>query len=648
MKPKAITKSPDKIVSPLPPPGAEWLEADGLGGFASGTVSGIRTRRYHALLLTATNPPGGRMVLVNGFDAWLETPDGVIHLTRQRYARNTVAPTPMAEVAAFDSQPWPRWRLQAEGGYEIIFEIFAEHGASAVYLRWTFTKMSEGDCILCVRPFLSGRDFHSLHHENGAFRFEPEQSGDVLTWRPYEGVPGTVVRSNGSYRHEPHWYRQFMYFEERARGMDHTEDLAAPGVLEFHVSDKNPAELAFAATGHEAVLGDSFEKVSRRERKRREAFQSNLHRAADAYLVKRGEGKSVIAGYPWFGDWGRDTFISMRGLCLATNRLEETRSILLQWAGAVSNGLLPNRFADDGDSLEYHSVDAALWFVITVHEFFMTRGKVAAKDGKKLRAAVESVLGSYMKGTLYDIRMDTDGLLACGVPGTQLTWMDAKVNGHVVTPRIGKPVEVQALWLNALDIGASFSGRWAACRDKGIESFRAKFWNADAGSLFDVIDVDHQSGANDASIRPNQVFAIGGLPVSLIEGPRAKQALETIERQLLTPGGLRTLAPGSPGYVGKYEGDVHQRDHAYHQGTVWPWLAGPFVQAWLKVHGDTKARRQEARKRFLEPLRQHYEKAGLGHIAEIADADEPHTPRGAPFQAWSLGEVIRLESLLAK
>jgi predicted glycogen debranching enzyme len=338
----------------------------------------------------------------------------------------------------------------------------------------------------------------------------------------------------------------------------------------------------------------------------------------------------------------------MRGLCLATKRLEEARSILLEWAGAVSNGLLPNRFADDGESLEFNSVDAALWFIIAVHEFLVTAGKVAPGDRKRLRAAVEAILDGYMKGTLYGIRMDTDGLLACGVPGTQLTWMDAKVDGHVVTPRIGKPVEVQALWLNALDIGAGFSGHWAAVRDKGMESFRAKFWNAEAGALYDVTDVDHQAGANDASIRPNQLFAIGGLPLSLIEDPRAKQAMETIERQLLTPAGLRTLAPGSPGYVGNYQGGVHQRDHAYHQGTVWPWLTGPFVQAWLKVHGDTKTRRQEARKRFLEPLLHHYEQAGLGHIAEIADADEPHTPRGAPFQAWSLGEIIRLESLLAK
>jgi predicted glycogen debranching enzyme len=460
-------------------------------------------------------------------------------------------------------------------------------------------------------------------------------------------VPSTSVKSNGNYTHEPHWYRNFLYTEERARGLNHSEDLAAPGVFAFDISVNSIAEMAFAASGHESILRNSFEEISQREGKRRGKFPSNLSLAADAYLVRRGKGSTIIAGYPWFGDWGRDTFIAMRGLCLATGRLDEARSILLEWADSVYAGLLPNRFADDGTSPEYNSVDAALWFIITTQEFLQAAKDVNAQDAQKLKSAIESILDGYSQGTSFSIKMDVDCLLACGVPGMQLTWMDARIDCDVVTPRIGKPVEVQALWLNALSIGATFNKHWAAHRDKGMASFQAKFWNEDAAALFDVIDVDHQTGVNDGSIRPNQVFAIGGLPVSIIEGARAKQVLETVERQLLTPAGLRTLAPGSQGYVGCYGGDAWHRDHAYHQGTVWPWLMGPYVQAWLQIHGNTAALRKEARTRFLDPLMKHYSSAGLGHISEIADADEPHTPKGAPFQAWSIGELIRLENLLA-
>lgn len=632
----------------IPPSEAEWLEADGLGGFASGTVSGIRTRRYHALLLTATAPPAGRMVLVNGFDAWLETPHGVIPLSAQRYAPDVVHPENRAALSAFEPHPWPKWTFQAEdGACEVEQEIVTPHGASATYVGWKVTKAAVGNVRLLVRPFFSGRDFHATHHENPSFRFEPEEHHGAHCWWPYEGVPGIVVKGNGRYTHEPHWYRQFLYTEERARGLDAVEDLAAPGVFSFDLFVGDHAELAFAATGHESVLRDSLEVVKKREAKRRSAFPTVQHQAADAYVVRRGEGSTIMAGYPWFGDWGRDTFIAMRGLCLATQRLKETREILLEWAAAVSGGLLPNRFPDKGDAPEYNSVDAALWFIITVQDFLKTAGGVKRDVEKKLRAAVEAILDGYARGTLYGIRMDEDALLACGVPGMQLTWMDAKVGDHVVTPRVGKPVEVQALWLNALTIGTSFNGRWAAYRDKGMESFRAKFWNEDAGALYDVIDVDHQPGINDASIRPNQIFAIGGLPVPMIEGERARSVLETVERQLLTPMGLRTLAPGSHGYVAHYEGDVHQRDLAYHQGTVWPWLTGPFVEAWLKVNGDTAKKRKEAQRRFLQPLREHLGTAGLGHVSEIADAEPPHTPRGAPFQAWSLGEFLRMEARLS-
>jgi predicted glycogen debranching enzyme len=309
--------------------------------------------------------------------------------------------------------------------------------------------------------------------------------------------------------------------------------------------------------------------------------------------------------------------------------------------------MLPNRFADQGDEPEYNSVDASLWFVVAVHDYLAARlesGKAApARERKRMQAAVESILNGYARGTRFGIRMELDGLLAAGEPGVALTWMDARIEGRPVTPRIGKPVEVQALWLNALRIGAAFSERWSEAFQRGLASFGERFWNEETGSLHDVVDVDHVSDRIDATCRPNQIFAVGGLPFALLEGERARRLVATVQQRLWTPLGLRSLAPEEPGYVPHYGGGVSERDHAYHQGTVWPWLAGPFVEAWMRARGDTSEARHEARAFFLGPLLEHLDQAGIGHVSEIADAEPPHTPRGCPFQAWSTGELLRLE-----
>jgi predicted glycogen debranching enzyme len=392
----------------------------------------------------------------------------------------------------------------------------------------------------------------------------------------------------------------------------------------------------------------------RAESTRRAAFASPLHHAADAYLVQRGTGRTLVAGYPWFGDWGRDTFIALRGLCLATGRLEEARDILVEWAGTVSEGMLPNRFPDRGEAPEFNSVDASLWYVIAVHEYLEVVEQqrpasfTADCHTQKLRAAVEEILAGYSSGTRFGIRADTDGLLACGQPGAQLTWMDAKIGDWVVTPRTGKPVEIQALWINALWVSLHTSSCWEYLFEKARASFAERFWNEATAGLFDVVDCDHQPGVNDATVRPNQIFAVGGLPFSLLEGERARQVVAAVEEKLLTPLGLRSLAPGSPGYAPRYAGGVWQRDSTYHQGTVWPWLIGAFIEAWLMVRSGTAAAKTEARTRFLTPLRAHLAAAGLGHVSEIADAEAPHTPRGCPFQAWSLAELLRLESVLLR
>jgi predicted glycogen debranching enzyme len=625
---------------------AEWLEADGLGGFASGTASGIRTRRYHALLLSATTPPGGRMVLVNGLDAWVETGAGRFAVSSQRYAPDVVHPDGAQRIERFDAEPWPRWTFRLEDGTRIEHDVLVRPGAPAVFLSWRVVG-AQLRGRLCVRLLLSGRDPHALHHENRAFRFHADVSAGRVAWRPYDGVPAIVASANGEYVHDPVWYRRFQYDEERARGLDFVEDLASPGVLRFDLA-RGDAALVLSAGDTEAPTHDDLADAHAAETRRRERFPTRLHRAADAYLVRRGTGKTIVAGYPWFGDWGRDTFIALRGLCLATNRRDDARDILIEWARTVSDGMLPNRFPDRGETPEYNSVDASLWYVIAVHDF-LRGGGVAPGDRDTLRAAIDAILAGYAAGTRYGIRLDDDGLLAAGVPGVQLTWMDAKVGDWVVTPRIGKPVEIEALWLSALHVASAFSERWAGVLARGRAAFVARFWNESGGHLYDVVDPNHHKGEADPTFRPNQIFAIGGLPLALVDGERARRTVDAVEARLWTPLGLRSLAPGEPGYAPRYTGGVRQRDGAYHQGTVWPWLICPFVEAWLRVRGDTREARAEARARFLAPLLDHLDDAGLGHVSEIADAEAPHRPGGCPFQAWSVGEVVRLaEFVLAE
>src|SRR5690242_15386764 len=344
-----------------PDSNAEWLEADGLGGFASGTVSGIRTRRYHALLLTATTPPAGRMVLANGFDAWVQTPSGTFAISSQHYFPGVIHPDGNSRIESFEYDPWPRWRYKIDNDSIIEQELLVPKGESAVFVSWRVVGgINAAEIKLKVRPFLSGRDFHSTHHENSSFKFEAEQSGERVTFRSYEGVPAVVSYSNGRYSDEPTWYRNFLYSEEQTRGLDAVEDLASPGVFEFSLSQK-PAVLMLAAEGYAITDIESIEarhaQVRSVEQGRREYFPTPLERAADAYLVTRGKGKTLIAGYPWFGDWGRDTFIALRGLCIATGHLENARDILLQWAETVSRGMLPNRFPDQGEKPEFNSVD---------------------------------------------------------------------------------------------------------------------------------------------------------------------------------------------------------------------------------------------------------------------------------------------------
>jgi len=626
---------------------AEWLEADGRGGFASGTVGGLRTRRYQALLLSALHPPAGRVVLVNGVEAWVEQDSGPVPLTSQLYASNLVHHDARALIVAFTAEPWPTWTLRLPDSIELVCEILVGRHSGATLLRWRRVG-GAGACRLHVRPLLSGRDYHSLHHENPAFQFSSKVQNDpvgvTVAWRPYAALPVITAQANAAFAAAPDWYRNFLYSAERDRGLDDVEDLAAPGIFSWDLAAA-PAVLVLRAG--EAPTGAALDQaaaIDADERRLRAGLVPPLSSVA-SYVVERTPGKTIVAGYPWFTDWGRDTFIALRGLLLATGRLMEAESILLAWSGLVSEGMLPNRFPDDGGTPEYNSVDASLWFVVAVHDLLAAAPETPSRAA--LQDAVGLILEGYAGGTRFGIAADADGLLRAGVTGQQLTWMDAKVGDWVVTPRIGKPVEVQALWINALRIGAMWAPKWAALAERAQASFLQRFPDPESGGLADVVDADGVPGQIDRRIRPNQVLAVGGLPFPLLTGIAARRVVDLVEARLLTPMGLRTLAPEDPAYVGRYAGGPLQRDGAYHQGTAWPWLMGPFIEAWLRVRDNTASPRAEAAARFLTPLRTHLHEAGLGHVSEVADGDAPHTPGGCPFQAWSLGELLRAEKLVA-
>ncbi len=641
---------------------AEWLEADGLGGYASGTVGGWRTRRYHAILLTSATPPTNRKVYVNGFEATVLVGDAAFSISTQQYVPDVTYPRGYEYLQSFTEEPWPKWVYRLPDGLVIEFELFVPRGYSGTVLKWQVRTFAE-DCPLMnvelvVRPLMSGRDYHSLLRENSVFCFEASVQEGQIEWRPHEDASTIRAFTSGNYTPSPDWYRQFFYSEEAARGLDSTEDLASPGELRFQLSTV-PALLVLTDDGPWSIRkfpGETIDalvdRLAEAERSRRQGFATRLHRSAADYLVLRGSGRTIVAGYPWFTDWGRDTFISLRGLCLATGQIEEAGRILTEWSQLVSEGMLPNRFPDHGDAPEYNSVDASLWYIVAVHDY-LKAARIAGHprfeaDRKMLQVAVNQILLGYAQGTRFGIQVDDDGLLWAGVQGAQVTWMDAKCGDWVVTPRIGKPVEVQALWLNALWIGSRMNSGWEKLFQRARESFHDRFWNTTRRCLFDVVDVNHEPGVSDGSVRPNQIFAVGGLPLNLLSPVKSQLVVQIVEDRLLTPMGLRSLDPQDPSYCGTYSGDAGKRDGAYHQGTVWPWLNGPFTEAWLRVRGNTSANRQTAHCRFVQPLLDHLPLAGLGHVSEIAEGDWPHKPTGCPFQAWSVGELLRMMKMVAE
>ena len=627
----------------------EWLETNGIGGFASSTIACVNTRRYHALLTAALDQPPGRYVLLSKLEATLIVAGDQLPLCANIYPA-AVYPAGFQFLRSFRLDPFPVLTFAVPGGV-IEKRIAMAQGENTAVVEYRL--LSGGPCTLELRPLVAFRGYHETTHENDALSPALAQQEGGVSIQPYSSLPPLFFSfTPGEVTPVSEWYRNFVYPRELERGLDHLEDLFCPFALRFEFHAANPIRIVASTIPNRtaAEAASIFETETRRRRALRsavpagDALSETLFEASDAFLVRRPAGDpTVIAGYHWFTDWGRDTMISLPGLTLVTRRFDLARQLLCTWTAALDRGMLPNRFPDSGSIPEYNSADASLWLFEAVRKYLeYTRGFAFVRSS--LYQPLLSIIDWYSRGTRFGIRCDSDGLVIAGDEGTQLTWMDAMVAGRPATPRHGKPVEIQALWYNALRVAESLAREFndtdtathlAARAAQTAESFSACFWNHAAECLFDVID---QPGAS-AAIRPNQVIALSlGFP--LLAGDKALSILSVVERDLLTPFGLRTLAPSDPNYRGVYEGGVEQRDASYHQGPVWPWLLGHFVSAYMRVHGRG-AESIAHGKRWLSAFDLHLSEAGLGFISEIFDGDPPHHPRGCIAQAWSAAEVLR-------
>jgi len=632
----------------------EWLETNGIGGFASSTIIGWNTRRYHGLLTAATKPPVGRFVLLSKLEETLFIDGQTFDLSANRYP-GVVHPQGFRYLKQFRLDPFPVFTYEIEG-IEIEKSVFMIDGENSTVVHYELKKNnhpeSPKNLQLEVRALIAFRDYHRTTHENGTINGAVEERPGLASVTPYQGLPSLHLAHNATeLRRTGDWYRNFQYDAERERGLDFSEDLFNPLALRFDFRIRRQASIIASTEERDVAKVVEYRQceITRRRnaevaRSMEDDFAQMLAAAADQYIVSRGDQKTVIAGYHWFSDWGRDTMIALPGLTLPTGKHDVARSILRTFARHVDQGMLPNRFPDAGEKPEYNTVDATLWFFEAARAYLAYTGDLEFVRNE-LYPVFAEIIAWHARGTRYGIKVDSSGLLSSGEQGVQLTWMDAKVGDWVVTPRRGKPVEIQALWYNALcimeDLAKQFGDEPGQKRYRNMAtlaswSFNRLFWNEKAGCLYDVTN----GAPPDSSIRPNQIFAVS-LPYTMLSPERAKAVVEKVQEHLLTPYGLRSLAPGDPQYRGRYPGGPVERDGAYHQGTVWPWLMGPFITAYIKVNGGSEAARRQAAE-CLASLKDHLADGGLGHISEIFDGDAPHRPVGCIAQAWSVAEVLRV------
>ncbi len=633
----------------------EWLETNGLGGWSSSSIIGCNSRRYHGLLVAATKPPTERTLLLSKLDETIVVNDERFELGVNDYGE-VISPTGNQFLKTFTRELFPQWVYEVNTGMNDIVGQGIQLKKTIAMIHNENTVVIVYDVIKATKPFtmellplVAGRFYHSMNHEgphmhwdvdfeNGQFHNKPDGNLDL-----YISVPGST------YQHSPRWFKNFNYAVEKYRGQDFTEDLFNHGI--FSVTLKKGDSIGIIVSTENTEGRDAL-KLFAKESLRRQSLLNDqpgdktiqqLVLAADQFIVKRGDDlKTVIAGYHWFTDWGRDTMISLPGLCLCTGRFEDAKKILAAFAKSVSQGMLPNRYQDNGEAPEYNNVDGTLWYFIAVSKYVQATGDKKFVLGEIL-PVLKDIIEWHRKGTRYHIHEEADGLLFSGEEGVQLTWMDAKVGDWVVTPRMGKAVEIQALWYNALRIHEALlllnkekieAAGVAKQAETVRSSFQQQFWNEEDNYMYDVIEGDFK----DKSLRPNQLFAIS-LPYPVIDGKQAKAVLKIVEEKLYTPVGLRSLPTNDSRYIGIYGGDALHRDASYHQGTVWSWLLGPYIDGIMYVKG---AKGKAEAKKIIEAFTYHLNEGCIGSVSEIFDADAPHHPRGCIAQAWGVAEVLRV------
>jgi predicted glycogen debranching enzyme len=635
----------------------EWLVTNGIGGYASGTIAGLLTRRYHGILVAALQPPLGRTLVLAKLDDTALYGDRFYPLHTNRWADGAVGPHGYWQIERFSLEGTiPTWRY-ACGDAILEKRIWMQPGANTTYVYYQLIRATQ-PLTLTVKAMVNYRDYHSSTRGQGwQMTVTPGERGVEVSAYP-EAMPLQINSDRATVTANHDWYYGFELAVERYRGLDGQDDHLHAATFEVVLQPGESLTLVASTEQVASTDGESALKLRRiyeqkllglwktsRPIDAREVptWVQHLVLVADQFLVNRStaddpHGKTIIAGYHWFGDWGRDTMISLPGLTLTTGRPEIARSILRTFARHIDQGMIPNRFPDAGEVPEYNTVDATLWYFEAVRTYFATTGDDDLVHD--LFPVLAEIIDWHCRGTRYSIHLDpADGLLYAGEPAVQLTWMDAKIGDWVVTPRTGKPVEVNALWYNALRTIARLARQigkphqeYDAIADRALARF-SRFWNSDLGYCYDVLD---GPDGNDDALRPNQIFAVS-LPESPLTPGQQKSVVDVCGRALLTSHGLRSLSPDHPQYQAHYGGNQYSRDSAYHQGTVWGWLLGPFVQAHLRVYNNPARARE-----FLEPMIDHFNAHGVGNLSEIFDADAPMTPRGCIAQAWTVAEVLRV------
>lgn len=655
-----------EICGELPTSNArEWLMTNGIGGYAAGSVSGMLTRRYHGLLIAALKPPLERTLLLAKLDETVAYGGKDFEIATNRWASGTVSPEGYRLIEHFQLEGTiPRWTYACADAL-LEKRIWMQPGANTTYICYTFQRGRE-PITLTIKALVNYRDHHGeTRGQDWQMQVMPQSKGVGVTAFP-EAIPFYLLTAQGTVATEHSWYQGFDLSEERLRGLKDRDDHLH--VATFSVELKPGETYTLAATtepypdldGKTAIVDRrAYEKglLNRWEKALGQTYLApewiqQLVLAADQFIVNRPladdpDGKTVIAGYPWFGDWGRDTMISLPGLTVAAGRPELAGKIISTFARYLDQGMLPNVFPEVGMQSEYNTVDAILWYFEAIRAYY-----VATNDEtliQQIFPALAEVIEWHKRGTRYQIHLDDDGLLYAGEPGAQLTWMDAKIGDRVITPRMGKPVEINALWYNALRITEQLAQvlgqphqEYTRLAEQAIAGFQ-RYWLADQDYCADVLD---GPDGKDISLRPNQIFAVSLPHLScqwspLLSAAQQRSVMETCSQLLLTSYGLRSLAPDHPQYQGHYGGNPVQRDSVYHQGPTWGWLIGPFVQAHLRVYQDP-----DQALSFLTPMADHLQNHGIGNLSEIFEGDTPFRPRGCIAQAWTVAEVLRTWMML--